>query len=72
MFNYTLNTYEMKRDILNFSNDPSFATEFDVYNFGYIYGYYVNAYYGARPVVSLSSKAKLLGNGTYSNPYTVS
>ena len=27
---------------------------------------------GARPVVSLSSKAKLLGNGTYSNPYTVS
>ncbi|MDY4544335.1 MAG: hypothetical protein SPE00_03335, partial [Bacilli bacterium] len=27
---------------------------------------------GARPVVSLSSKAKLSGNGTYSNPYTVS
>ena len=27
---------------------------------------------GARPVVSLSSKAKLLGSGTYSNPYTVS
>ena len=28
--------------------------------------------HGARPVVSLSSKAKLSGNGTYSNPYTVS
>ena len=27
---------------------------------------------GARPVVSLSSKAKLLGNGTYTKPYTVS
>ena len=31
-----------------------------------------NDAYGARPVVSLSSKAKLSGNGTYSNPYTVS
>ena len=27
---------------------------------------------GARPVVSISSKAKLSGNGTYSKPYTVS
>ena len=27
---------------------------------------------GARPVVSLSSKAKISGNGTYSKPYTVS
>ena len=35
---------------------------------------YNSVYYttGARPVVSLSSKAKLLGNGTYSKPYTVS
>ena len=32
----------------------------------------VNTASGARPVVSLSSKAKLLGSGTYSNPYTVS
>ena len=32
----------------------------------------VNNYFGARPVVSLSSKAKLSGNGTYSKPYTVS
>ena len=33
---------------------------------------YVNYTYGVRGVVSLSSKAKLSGNGTYSNPYTVS
>ena len=33
---------------------------------------FVNFTAGARPVVSLSSKAKLSGNGTYSNPYTVS
>ena len=32
----------------------------------------VDGSYVARPVVSLSSKAKLSGNGTYSNPYTVS
>ena len=32
----------------------------------------VNSARGARPVVSLSSKAKLSGSGTYSNPYTVS
>ena len=32
----------------------------------------VNYTRGARPVVSLSSKAKLSGNGTYSKPYTVS
>ena len=32
----------------------------------------VNSANGARPVVSLSSKAKLSGNGTYSKPYTVS
>ena len=32
----------------------------------------VNSARGARPVVSLSSKAKLSGNGTYSKPYTVS
>ena len=47
------------------------------------YGFYVNSAvfqvfarvnykYGVRPVVSLSSKAKLSGNGTYSKPYTVS
>ena len=50
---------------------------------GYTYGFFVyssgrldylsvNAGYGARPVVSLSSKAKLSGNGTYNDVYTVS
>ena len=50
---------------------------------GIAYGFYVYASGGvgasnvsydnvARPVVSLSSKAKLSGNGTYSKPYTVS
>ena len=32
----------------------------------------VSADFEVHPVVSLSSKAKLSGNGTYSNPYTVS
>ena len=49
------------------------AREFSVYSSGYLGNDRVdNSYRGARPVVSLSSKAKLLGNGTYSNPYTVS
>ena len=39
---------------------------------GLIGSHVVNGSNGARPVVSLSSKAKLSGNGTYSNPYTVS
>ena len=48
------------------------AYEFYVYSSGYLYDSFANYTYGARPVVSLSSKAKLSGNGTYSNPYTVS
>ena len=39
---------------------------------GGLYGDNVDTSYGVRPVVSLSSKAKLSGNGTYSKPYTVS
>ena len=50
---------------------------------GYTYGFFVyssgrldylsvNAGYGARPVVSLSSKAKLSGSGTYNDVYMVS
>ena len=40
---------------------------------GNMYNYLneVNYSYGVRPVVSLSSKAKLLGNGTYNDVYTV-
>ena len=47
------------------------AIEFYVSASGNFDGDSVNLTYGARPVISLSSKAKLSGNGTYSNPYTV-
>ena len=51
----------------------SSASEFIVYSSGSIgINYVVDHGIGARPVVSLSSKVKLSGNGTYSNPYTVS
>ena len=48
------------------------ANEFQVYSSGNIGPYYVAGIAGARPVVSLSSKAKLSGNGTYDDVYTVS
>ena len=48
------------------------AGEFSVTSSGTLSADYVALTRGARPVVSLSSKAKLSGNGTYSNPYTVS
>ena len=48
------------------------AREFYVSSSGGLGFNYVSHNFGARPVVSLSSKAKLSGNGTYSNPYTVS
>ena len=50
----------------------STATEFGVFSSGILGDGSVGNPSGARPVVSLSSKAKLSGNGTYSNPYTVS
>ena len=56
-----------------FTGDPSIAFEFLVNSSGALDADDVHYYsYGTRPVVSLSSKAKLSGNGTYSNPYTVS
>ena len=54
----------------NFSSG-GFAYEFRVYYSGNLSNYNVSDYIGARPVVSLSSKAKLLGNGTYNDVYTV-
>ena len=48
------------------------AFEFVVFNYGYFVADRVDDYNGARPVVSLSSKAKLSGNGTYNDVYTVS
>ena len=53
-------------------NSSGNAYEFDVNSSGRLDYYPVSNYHGARPVVSLSSKAKLSGNGTYSKPYTVS
>ena len=47
------------------------AREFDVSNDGYLYNYYVSDNRGVRGVVSLSSNAKLLGNGTYDDVYIV-
>ena len=55
-FDSSYAAYEFQMDSSGFLTDPP-----DVYN-----------HIGIRPVVSLSSKAKLSGNGTYSKPYTVS
>ena len=56
----------------SFNGAGSRAYEFYVGSSGILYNGVVLYSNGARPVVSLSSKAKLSGNGTYSNPYTVS
>ena len=66
------NQYYWSGSPADFPSDVSRTREFGVSNNGTVDAYYVYARYGARPVVSLSSKAKLLGNGTYSKPYTVS
>ena len=55
-----------------FGGTGSSAFEFSVRSSGALNYNNVDYTGGARPVVSLSSKAKLSGNGTYSNPYTVS
>ena len=53
-------------------NSSGYAFEFFVISSGFLYGNYVTDDAGARPVVSLSSKAKLSGSGTYNDVYTVS
>ena len=53
-------------------SSSGFACGFRVNSSGSLGNSDVYSGYGARPVVSLSSKAKLSGNGTYSKPYTVS
>ena len=55
-----------------FNGSAAYAIEFLVYSSGSLSSNYVSTAYGARPVVSLSSKAKLSGNGTYNDVYTVS
>ena len=47
------------------------AYEFYLHSTGYFNSYRVSYSIGIRPVVSLSSKAKLSGNGTYDDVYTV-
>ena len=54
------------------SPSNGFVYGFIVYSSGYINYYGVGSSNGVRPVISLSSEAKLSGYGTYSNPYTVS
>ena len=53
-------------------NSSDDAYGFIVHSSGYLYSNYVDFYNGVRPVVSLSSKAKLSGSGTYDDVYTVS
>ena len=54
-----------------FFSNASLAREFYVYSSGDLSTNPVTNPNGARPVVSLSSKAKLSGNGTYNDVYTV-
>ena len=54
-----------------FSGSSGYATGFQVSSLGYMTLNYVNNTSGARPVVSLSSKAKLSGSGTWNKPYVV-
>ena len=56
----------------SYFNSGGGAYEFAVSSSGYIGTGIVTSGRGARPVVSLSSKAKLSGNGTYNDVYTVS
>ena len=55
-----------------FNSISSRAFEFYVFSSGNVVADGVTHTYGARPVVSLSSKAKLSGSGTYNDVYTVS
>ena len=66
------NQYYWSGSPYRFNGLSSRAFEFIVDSDGIIGAGRVSSDDGARPVVSLSSKAKLSGSGTYSNPYTVS
>ena len=54
----------------NFNSESS-STEFQVSAYGENVPFGVGSSNGVRPVISLSSKAKLLGSGTYNDVYTV-
>ncbi len=79
VFETSNSSYYLYTNQVYWSGSPSFfyssngsVDEFYVRSSGSLSHAIVDAAYSARPVVSLSSKAKLLGNGTYTNPYTVS
>ena len=52
--------------------DRGYSIEFRVDNIGVLYDAGVNSIFWVRPVISLSSEAKLTGDGTYNDVYTVS
>ena len=54
----------------NFNSESS-STEFQVSAYGENVPFGVGSSNGVRPVISLSSKAQLLGSGTYNDVYTV-
>ena len=54
-----------------FDSSTSFDYGFHVDSSGYLSRNLVSSTRGVRPVISLSSKAKLLGNGTWNNVYRV-
>ena len=55
-----------------FDSDNTYANEFFMVTMGWLHSNRVHNTTPARPVVSLSSKAKLSGSGTYDDVYTVS
>ena len=71
-------TYYLYTNQVYWSGSPynfysgGYSGEFVVASSGNLNYNYVNDSRGARPVVSLSSKAKLSGSGTYNDVYTVS
>ena len=55
----------------NFFRSTGYAYELYVFSSGYLIDCYVSYGSGARPVISLSSKAKLSGDGTWNNVFEV-
>jgi hypothetical protein len=56
----------------SFDGYDDYAYEFTIGSLGVLNNYYLTSNNGVRPVISLSSKVKLSGNGTWNNVYEVS
>ena len=70
-------SYYLFTDVSYWSGSPFYSNSGDTYEFSVYspgaFGYaYVNDAFVVRPVISLSSEAKLSGSGTYNDVYTVS